>query len=307
MEPIRKITTKRLITRRSPVDQEKMQSETTAPVENTRRLELVGEVCRYIQENPASKITLADLGRRFGVSPYHLQRTFMSVMGISPRKYLEECRVALLKLRLARGESVLGALRGTGYSSQSWLYKDSRVKLGMTPADYKAGAPGSLVKYAIGNSTLGRLLVASTSHGICSVDLGNDDDALVKGLRKEYPRARVVRSKKAVRLLAGVRAHLRGQEVKLPLDIRGTDFQLRVWTALREIPLGSTRSYSEVAEMIGEPKAVRAVANACGSNPVPLIIPCHRVIRKDGSLGGYGLGIGRKRALLARERSLAAG
>ena len=283
-----------------------MQSETISKARTPKRLGLVKEVCEYIQENSTSKITLSDLGRRFGVSPYHLQRIFVDVMGISPRKYLEECRVGVLKLRLAKGESVLGALRGTGYSSQSWLYRDSRVKLGMTPADYRAGGSGNLVMYATGDTKLGRLLVAATSHGICSVDLGDDDGELVDALMKEFPKARVVRSRRAARYLAGVNDHLRGQEVKLPLDIRGTEFQMKVWTALQRIPLGSTRSYSEVAEMIGEPAAVRAVANACGSNPVPLIIPCHRVIRKDGSLGGYGLGIPRKRALLAKERSLAA-
>jgi AraC family transcriptional regulator, regulatory protein of adaptative response / methylated-DNA-[protein]-cysteine methyltransferase len=271
----------------------------------TKRLELVKEVCAYIQENAASKLTLADLGKRFGVSPYHLQRIFMDVMGISPRRYLEECRVTHLKLRLAKGEPVVGALRATGYSSHSWLYKDSRAKLGMTPADYKEGGPGALVMYAIGDSSLGRLLVAATTHGICSVDLGEDDDELIGALRREYPKAKISRSAKATRFLQAVKAHLEGQEVKLPLDIRGTDFQLRVWSALQRIPLGSTRSYSDVAEMIGEPAAVRAVANACGSNPVPLIIPCHRVIRKDGSLGGYGLGLPRKKALLAKERSLA--
>ncbi|MGP8126055.1 MAG: methylated-DNA--[protein]-cysteine S-methyltransferase [Nitrososphaerales archaeon] len=283
-----------------------MQSETISQERTPKRLGLVKEVCGYIQENSTSKITLSDLGRRFGVSPYHLQRIFADVMGISPRRYLEECRVGLLKLRLAKGESVLGALRGTGYSSHSWLYRDSRVKLGMTPADYRAGGSGKLVMYATGDSKLGRLLVAATSHGICSVDLGDDDEELVDALRKEFPKARIVRSGRADRFLVGVNDHLRGQEVKLPLDIRGTEFQMKVWTALQRIPLGSTRSYSEVAEMIGEPTAVRAVGNACGSNPVPLIIPCHRVIRKDGSLGGYGLGIPRKRALLAKERSLAA-
>jgi AraC family transcriptional regulator, regulatory protein of adaptative response / methylated-DNA-[protein]-cysteine methyltransferase len=282
-----------------------MQFQEVSADRAPRRIGLVKDVCNYIQENSTSKITLSDLGTKFGVSPYHLQRVFVDVMGISPRRYLEECRVGLLKLRLAKGEPVLGALRGTGYSSQSWLYKDSRVKLGMTPADYRSGGSGMVVMYAIGDSRLGRLLVAATGHGICSVNLGKNDAELVAALGREYPKAKIVRSARATRYLDGVNAHLRGQEVKLPLDIRGTEFQLKVWTALQRIPLGSTRSYSEVAEMIGEPKAVRAVANACGSNPVPLIIPCHRVIRKDGGLGGYGLGIPKKRALLTEERSLA--
>jgi AraC family transcriptional regulator, regulatory protein of adaptative response / methylated-DNA-[protein]-cysteine methyltransferase len=279
---------------------EALPSETTS-----KRLGLVKEVCGYIRENPASKITLADLAGRFGVSPYHLQRTFVDVMGISPRRYLEECRVAILKLRLARGEPVVGALRAAGYSSHSWLYEDSRVKLGMTPANYKAGGVGRLVMYATGDSRLGRLLVAATSHGICSVNVGEDDGELVEALRREYPRARIVRSARAARFVRGLNRRLQGQAVKLPLDVRGTDFQLRVWTALRLIPVGSTRSYSEVAAMIGEPRAARAVANACASNPVPLIIPCHRVIKNDGSVGGYALGVTRKKALLAKELSLA--
>jgi len=284
-----------------------LQSETSWPGPASRRAELVKEVCIYIRENPVPKIKLEDLGRRFGVSPYYLQKTFVDVMGISPRRYLEECRVALLKLRLARGEPVIGALRGTGYSSHSWLYKDSKLMLGMTPANYKAGGLGRMVMYAIGDSSLGRLLVAATSHGVCSVNVGEDDRELEEALWREYPNARIVRSKRALGFLDGVNRHLQGQEVKLPLDVRGTDFQLRVWTALTTIPLGSTCSYSDVAKMIGRPRAVRAVANACGSNPVPLIIPCHRVIRQDGTLGGYGLGVRRKKALLAKERVLLAG
>jgi AraC family transcriptional regulator of adaptative response/methylated-DNA-[protein]-cysteine methyltransferase len=284
-----------------------MQQTTVEGDTISRRLELVKEVCNYIKGNPTSRITLASLGKRFGVSPYHLQRVFVDVMGISPRKYLEECRVSVLKLRLARGEPVLGALRGTGYSSQSWLYENSRVRLGMTPATYRKGGSGALIKYATGNCPIGRLLVAATNHGICSVNVGTNDDELVKALQREYPNGRIVKTDDARprSLLNGVRKRLDGQRVKLPLDIRGTDFQLKVWTTLQHIPLGETRSYSEVAEMIGEPRAVRAVANACASNPVPLIVPCHRVIGKDGSLRGFGLGIPRQRALLFSERALA--
>lgn len=265
---------------------------------------MVQEVCRFIQENPSSKLTLFHLGKRFGTSPYHLQRVFVDVMGMSPRRYQEECRLSLLKLRLSRGEPIIGALRQTGYSSHSWMYKDSRAKLGMTPADYKAGGAGKLVRYVIGNSKLGRLLVAATRHGICSVNVADDDAKLYSALRQEFPKARIVRSSDLAKFLDGINRHLRGQEVRLPLDIRGTDFQRRVWVALQLIPFGSTRSYSEVAEMIGETRAVRAVANACGSNPVPLIIPCHRVIRSDGSLGGYGLGLPRKKLLLEAERAV---
>ena len=262
-------------------------------------------MCDYIRENSASRITLRSLGERFGLSPFHLQRVFTEVMGISPRRYLEECRLSELRSRLARGEPVINALRGTGYSSQSWLYEDSRTRLGMTPATYRNGAPGTLITYATGDSPLGRLLVAATEHGVCSVKVGRDDVDLLRALLGEFPKARIVRGKRADRFLDALNVRLNGQEVMLPVDVRGTDFQLRVWIALRSIPLGETRSYSDVARMIGEPMAVRAVANACASNPVPLIIPCHRVIRKDGDLGGYGLGVGRKKTLLSKERILA--
>jgi AraC family transcriptional regulator of adaptative response/methylated-DNA-[protein]-cysteine methyltransferase len=283
-----------------------MQRTLSITAGSTRKTELVKRVCDYIRKNSTSRITLQSLGREFGISPFHLQRIFSEVMGISPRRYLEECRLNNLRLRLARGEPVINALRGAGYSSQSWLYEDSRRRLGMTPATYRNGGPGTLISYATGDSSLGRLLVATTDHGICSVKVGRSDEELLRALEKEFPKAQIERAKKAKRFLDALNDHLNGQEVSFPIDIRGTDFQLRVWTALRNIPLGETRSYSDVAEMVGEPLAVRAVANACASNPVPLIIPCHRVIRKDGSLGGYGLGIGRKKTLLSRERILAA-
>lgn len=269
-----------------------------------RNAELVKKTCGYLKENSADRITLASLGARLGVSPFHLQRTFTDIMGVSPREYLAECRLNDLRSHLARGEPVLNALRRSGYSSQSWLYEDSRKRLGMTPATYRNGGAGATMTYATGNSTLGRLLVAATAYGICSVKAGRNDAELAKSLQAEFPRARITRGARAIRYLDALNDHLRGQNVRFPLDIRGTDFQMKVWAALREIPRGETRSYCEVARTVGEPRAVRAVANACASNPVPLIIPCHRVIRKDGSLGGYGLGIGRKRALLAAERAI---
>ena len=280
-----------------------MLSEPKGP---SRNAELVSRICDFIRENSASKIPLQSLGERFGMSPFHLQRVFSEVMGMSPRRYLEECRLHNLRSRLSKGEPVVNAIRGTGYSAQSWLYEDSRTRLGMTPATYRNGAPGTLIVYATGDSSLGRLLVAATEHGVCSVKAGRSDDDLVSALRKEFPRAHISKGQRARRFLEALNNHLRGQEVKLPVDVRGTDFQLKVWMALRDIPLGETRTYSDVARVIGEPRAVRAVANACASNPVPLIIPCHRVIRKDGSLGGYGLGIGRKKTLLSTERAMAA-
>ena len=282
-----------------------MERVLSEPRGSTSSAELVVLICDFIRENFTSRITLQSLGERFGISPFHLQRVFSEVMGMSPRKYLEECRLHDLRSRLARGEAVVNALRGTGYSAQSWLYEDSRTRLGMTPATYRNGAPRTSITYATGDSSIGRLLVAATEHGVCSVKAGRGDEDLVRALREEFPRAQISKSKKAGRFLEALNEHLSGQEVRLPVDIRGTDFQLKVWMALRDIPRGETRSYSDMARVIGEPKAVRAVANACASNPVPLIIPCHRVIRKDGSLGGYGLGIGRKKTLLSNERALA--
>jgi AraC-like DNA-binding protein len=182
-----------------------IQAAALSPGPCSRRLGFVEDVCSFIRDDPTSRITLAHLGKRFGVSPYHLQKTFVEVMGISPRRYTEECRVAVLKLRLAKGEPVVGALRGAGYSSHSWLYRDSRAKLGMTPANYKAGGAGRLVMYAIGTSRLGRLLVATTSRGICSVKVGEDDRELVGALRREYPRARIVRSRRVASLVSGQR------------------------------------------------------------------------------------------------------
>jgi AraC family transcriptional regulator, regulatory protein of adaptative response / methylated-DNA-[protein]-cysteine methyltransferase len=271
----------------------------------SKKADFVEKVCDYIREHSTDRLTLRTLGERFGTSPFHLQRIFTEVMGMSPREYLEECRLSNLRMRLAKGEPVVNALRRTGYSAQSWLYEDSKRRLGMTPATYRRGGEGTLIAYATGTSSLGRLLVATTDHGVCSVKAGRDDDDLVKALHAEFPRAVIQRANRAKRYLDALNKHLSGQEVRFPLDIRGTDFQMRVWSALQSIPLGETRSYCDVAEMVGEPRAVRAVANACASNPVPLIIPCHRVIRKDGSLGGYGLGIYRKKALLSGERALA--
>lgn len=272
-----------------------------------KRAELVKNVCDYIRANSTSRITLKSLGAAFGVSPFHLQRVFTGVMGMSPREYMEEFRLSNLRRKLAKGEPVVTALRGTGYSAQSWLYEDSKRRLGMTPATYRRGGEGTAIAYATGSSSLGRLLVATTDHGVCAVKAGRSDEDLVRSLLAEFPRASIVRAPRAKRYLEALNTHLSGQEVKFPLDIRGTDFQMRVWAALTNIPLGETRSYHEVAEMVGKPRAVRAVANACASNPVPLIIPCHRVIRKDGSLGGYGLGVYRKKALLSGERAMAAG
>jgi AraC family transcriptional regulator of adaptative response/methylated-DNA-[protein]-cysteine methyltransferase len=271
----------------------------------SQRVELVSRICAHIQANLTGDLGLAALGKEFSLSPYHLQRVFKEVVGMSPRRYTEECRINRLKVHLGEGHSVTRALRKVGYSSQSWLYGDSTAKLGMTPGVYRRGGVGMRITYQIGNSPLGRLLVAATEHGICMVNLGESDSDLVRALHNEYPKAVISDSADAKGYLDGVLGYFGGQQKKLALDLRGTDFQRKVWTALQTIPDGSVCSYSDVAEMIRMPRAVRAVANACGKNPVPIIVPCHRVVRKDGGLGGYGLGIWRKKALLAEERSRA--
>jgi AraC family transcriptional regulator of adaptative response/methylated-DNA-[protein]-cysteine methyltransferase len=274
-----------------------------------QRAELVGRVCEHIQANLTGDLGLAALGKRFSVSPYHLQRIFIQVLGMSPRRYTEECRIIRLKGHLVGGESVIQSLRRVGYSSQSWLYTDPTAKLGMTPGAYRRGGEGMRIAYHMGSSPLGRMLVAATEHGICMVDLGENDADLVKALHREYPKAILADSCEALGSFEAVLGYFNGHQERIPLDLRGTEFQRKVWTALQTIPEGSVCSYSDVAVMIGEPKAVRAVATACGKNPVPLIVPCHRVVRKDGDLGGYGLGLWRKRALLAKEsrRSAARG
>jgi AraC family transcriptional regulator, regulatory protein of adaptative response / methylated-DNA-[protein]-cysteine methyltransferase len=269
----------------------------------SQRVELVGRVCAHIQANLTKDLRLATLGEKFSISPFYLQRVFKEVVGMSPRRYTEECRINRLKRNLGDGQSVTSALRGVGYSSQSWLYSDSTAKLGMTPGVYRRGGVGMRISYVTGSSPLGRLLVAATEHGICMVNLGESDAELVQALHKEYPRSLMAESKEIQDLFDAVLGYFRGQQKKLPLDMRGTTFQRKVWSALQTIPDGSVSSYSDIAALIGQPRAVRAVANACGKNPVPLIVPCHRVVRKDGGLGGYGLGLWRKRALLAEERS----
>jgi AraC family transcriptional regulator, regulatory protein of adaptative response / methylated-DNA-[protein]-cysteine methyltransferase len=269
----------------------------------SQRAELVGRICVHIQANLTEDLGLAALGEKFSISPFHLQRVFKEVVGMSPRRYTEECRISRLKKHLGEGQSVTSALRRVGYSSQSWLYGDSTAKLGMTPGVYRRGGVGMRISYMTGSSPLGRLLVAATEHGICMVNLGEDDADLVQALHKEYPKAVTAESKEVQGPFDAVLGYFRGQQKKLPLDMRGTAFQRKVWAALQTIPDGTVTSYSEIAARIGRPRAVRAVANACGKNPVPLIVPCHRVVRKDGGLGGYGLGLWRKRALLAEEKS----
>ena len=276
--------------------------------EKPDRAQLVKEICEFLDGDNDGQITLAALAWRFGVSRYHLQRTFKRAMRVSPHQYAAARRVERLKDGLRHGSDVTGALYDAGYGSSSRLYETAGATLGMTPAAYRRRGSGMNIRYTIVDSQLGRLLVGATERGVCSVKMGDRDEDLETILRKEYPAAQIERANAAepgelsswVSLLV---QHVATGEpsLDLPLDIRVTAFQGQVYQALRAIANGQTRSYGEIAKDIGRPKAVRAVANACADNPVALTVPCHRVIRGNGDLGGYGGGVHRKRELLDRE------
>lgn len=272
------------------------------------QVELAQRVCRYIEahldDSLEEPLTLAVLGAQMGVSQYHLQRVFKRIMGITPRQYAEACRLGQLKTRLKGGESVTSAMYNVGYGSSSRLYERAPAQLGMTPATYRRGGRGMHINYTVVNCPLGRLLVAATERGICAVSLGDSDATLEAVLLSEYPAAEIRRDSRVLDEWVDILLrHLSGQQphLDLPLDIQATAFQWRVWEELRAIPYGRTRSYSEIARAMGRPTAVRAVARACATNPVALVIPCHRVVREDNAFGGYRWGLERKRALLAQE------
>jgi AraC family transcriptional regulator of adaptative response/methylated-DNA-[protein]-cysteine methyltransferase len=276
------------------------------------QLELIQQACRYIAEHVECAPTLDEIGRAVGLSPYHLQRTFKRLMGITPRQYAEACRVGRFKARLKQGDDVTTAIYEAGYGSSSRIYGQAPARLGMTPATYRRGGLGAEIGYALADTRLGRLLVAATEHGVCFVSLGDDDAALEAALANEYPAAAIVRDDGGAGLAGWVEAilgYLNGEEphLELPLDIQATAFQWRVYEALRAIPRGGTRSYRAVAEALGQPTAARAVARACATNPVALVVPCHRVIGEDGGLRGYRWGVERKRALLDQEQRLESG
>ena len=271
----------------------------------TPAVEAVRLACRHIEERVDEPLTLQALASRVGLSPYHLQRVFKRIVGVSPREYREALRVGKFKSRVKKGESVTSALYEAGYGSSSRLYENAGGRLGMTPAAYRRGGRGASISYTIAGCPLGRLLVAATEKGVCAVRLGDSDKELEMALRTEYSQAEIHRDDKSLGEWVGALVdHLQGKHPRLdlPLDVQATAFQWSVWQKLKEIPYGSTRSYSEVARAIGRPSAVRAVARACATNPVALVIPCHRVVREDQSPGGYRWGIDRKRALLERER-----
>ena len=262
------------------------------------------EVCRYIEQHLDEPITLERLGEAFRQSPFHLQRRFKAALGITPREYADSCRLRLLKRNLQAGDSVTRAMYDAGYGSSSRLYEKTASQLGMTPDKYRRGAIAASIRYACADSPLGRMLIAATDRGVCAIQFARSDGELLEGLKREFPFA--VRKPDAGGLKEWVGALLSkmtGRELNaaLPLDIRATVFQRRVWTYLQSIPFGATRSYGEVAKAIGQPSASRAVARACATNPVAVAIPCHRVVREDGDISGYRWGVERKKTLLEME------
>jgi AraC family transcriptional regulator, regulatory protein of adaptative response / methylated-DNA-[protein]-cysteine methyltransferase len=278
--------------------------QTMSPRRTDSHVALAERVRSYIDAHADEPLPLARLAREAGASPAHLQRTFTRVVGLSPKQYQEQRRVGTLKTALRDGRTVSSATYEAGFASGRRVYEAAGEALGMTPGAYRRGGTGITIHYTTVPTSLGMLLVAVTERGICSASLGDDEESLVSRLRAEYPAAELARATDTRdRLVDAVVAHVEGRAsaLELPLDLRATSFQWQVWRALQRIPAGATRSYQAIATELGKPTAARAVARACASNRVAVLIPCHRVVRGDGGLGGYRWGIARKAALLARE------
>ncbi|HEU4681951.1 MAG TPA: bifunctional DNA-binding transcriptional regulator/O6-methylguanine-DNA methyltransferase Ada [Gemmatimonadales bacterium] len=264
---------------------------------------MVTEACRLI-ESTSRVLTLEELARNAGVSAFHFHRVFRALTGVTPREYATRQRGERVRKELTKTATVTAAIYESGYNSNGRFYGESEEMLGMTPTAYRYGGAKAEIRFAVGECSLGSILVARSQRGVCAILLGDDPDALARDLQDRFPRASLIGGDPefealVARVVGLVEAPARG--VDLPLDIRGTAFQQRVWQALREIPAGSTASYRDIAGRIGSPGSVRAVAQACAANPLAVAIPCHRVVRTDGGLSGYRWGVERKRALLQRE------
>jgi AraC family transcriptional regulator of adaptative response/methylated-DNA-[protein]-cysteine methyltransferase len=285
-------------------------SKTTTTSGSGSPLGAVERACRFIEGRveAGERFTLAELGAHCGLSPWHLQRQFRQVMGVTPHDYGDQRRLGRFRDELQQGEGVAAATYGAGYGSSSRVYERADGLIGMTPATYAKGGKGAVITYGIADSQLGRLLAAATPRGICFVGLGDEDAGLEAELRGDFWAADSIRRDDGElgRALQALLDFLAGKEphVELPLDIRATAFQRRVWQELRRIPLGETRSYGEIARALGQETASRAVGRACATNPVSLIVPCHRARGQDGALTGYRWGIQRKAALLERESAM---
>jgi len=268
------------------------------------RAAMVQRICRAIDANLDEPVRLSQLGKAENLSSAHLQRTFKQVLGISPLQYARARRVLMLKSNLKRGKDVTSAMYNAGFGSSSRLYEHASGELGMTPATYRSGGAGVKIRYSIVNCSMGLLLVGTTERGVCAVRFGDSRRELSSELRREFAFADVEesvmgQSKLVRRVVACIEGHTVDPDI--PLDIRGTAFQAKVWDTLRKIPCGETRTYAQIAKAMNQPSAVRAVANACGANPVAVIVPCHRIVRTDGTMGGYRWGVDRKKKLLEQE------
>jgi AraC family transcriptional regulator of adaptative response/methylated-DNA-[protein]-cysteine methyltransferase len=265
---------------------------------------LVRQAAAMLATSQEESFRLGELASKLNSSPAQLRRAFHRVTGLSPRDFEQAFRLRKLKKMLREGASITDALYACGYGSSSRLYEKTNPHLGMTPASYRKGGEGMKIGFTVGNTTLGKVLVASTDRGVSAVYLGEQEKALVDALRDEYPKAELVRANDGNgRWLSEILHRVEGSapSMDLPLDVQATAFQRRVWNELQKIPLGTTKTYMQIARALGSPKSVRAVARACATNPVSVVVPCHRVIRTDGTLAGYRWGLQRKQKLLERE------
>lgn len=266
---------------------------------------LVGKACAYLDERRGERVTLGELSRAVGLSRFHLQRLFKRKIGISPKDYQRERQLEEAKRLLANGSGVTDAVFGAGYGSVSRFYEKAASRLGMAAREYRAKGKGQSIAFCCFPTPLGTVLVAATPRGVCSIKLGDDAAKLERLLGEEFSQAELAEEPSALKpFREKILSFLAGDQslAKVPVDVRGTVFQRKVWEQLRRIPAGETRTYQEIARAIGAPAAVRAVGSACGANPVALLVPCHRAIRTDGGLGGYAWGLARKKRLLELER-----
>lgn len=276
------------------------------PLERNEQIAKIEAACRYIEQNLETTLTLEEIAASAGLSPFHFQRLFKRTLGISPRQYQQARRSGKFKQELQQQSRITDAIYEAGYGSSSRAYENGSERLGMTPTAFRHGAEGVNIRYTITPSEMGKLLIATTPRGVCAVRFGNSDRELAKELRHEFSAADIARDDQALQPMAEKVRKLFAEPMpagSIPLDIQGTAFQQRVWDALRRIPRGETRSYTQIAKQIGKPKAVRAVANACASNPVAVVVPCHRVVAKTGGPAGYRWGVKRKQALLRAEQA----
>lgn len=317
--PARKPLRKNVRFYESPADAERdglracLRCRPLATVGADPNTERIREICRFIETHSDEELPLAKLAKMASLSPFHFQRSFKAIAGVTPRQYVESSRLGRLKRGLRDARDVTEAVYDAGYGSSSRVYERADTRLGMTPNQYRQGGRNVQITYVAIDSAAGLMLMAATDRGVCFVRFGESEAALVEELRREYPNSKIGPMRKPhhpdfEKWAAALRRHVEGREphADLPLDIRATVFQMRVWHYLQSIPYGEVQSYGEVASGIGKPSATRAVANACAANPVAVVIPCHRVIRGTGELGGYRWGMARKRVLIDLERSVRA-